>query len=219
VSDATVAQLQQLLMTEFESRGWDYDLTVGAEIVRHAEQDNPIDAPALAASVSNTWLERNGATREDVVESIERAIGARTLRVERPPATILNVDNRSYSLGMGPGAQIANSQLNVGGTQVNVRVDAAREDVLAGVAALVRAGFAGSWNPEAARDLSQLINSRSDIGLADIEAVATEVARTEPNERTRLRRILESIATQGLSGALATGITTVIGSLLAGHLF
>jgi hypothetical protein len=214
VSEATPAELQRLLAGEFENRGWEYDMTVGADLVGEIERRGAVEPEALAARISGTWLTRNGATREQVAAAIQRAIGGRTPKPDELAVTVLNSDNRSYSLHVEAGAQITGSQVNLGGTQINIRADAPKEDVLAGVVAIVRAGLAGNWDGDAARELGAVIDARGDIVLADVEAVVSEVVEDEPPEPGRARRMIESISTQGLGGALGTGISAVVGALI-----
>jgi hypothetical protein len=214
MSEATPAELQTLLSGEFENRGWEYDMTVGRDLVGEVERRGIVDPSALAARVSSTWLARNDATREQVAAAIEGAIGGRTPRPEeREPTTLIINDNR-HQLHMGAGAQIVNSQVNVGGTQINVRADSPKDEVLAGVAALVRAGLQDNWNGDAARELGAVIDSREDLALADIEATVAEVVEEESPEPGRARRMIESISAQGLGGALAIGITKVVAALI-----
>jgi hypothetical protein len=111
---------------------------------------------------------------------------------------------------MGPGAQIVNSQVNVSGTQINVRADSPKEDVMAGVAALVRAGLNGDWNTDAARELGAVIDAREDVGLADVEGTVAEVVAEESPDPGRAKRMLQSITEQGLGGALAVGIVKAL---------
>jgi hypothetical protein len=210
VSEATPAELQALLAGEFESRGWEYDMTVGADLVGEVERRRAVDPATLAAKVSGTWLARNGATREELTAAIERAIGGRVPRVaDGAPVTLILNDNR-YQLNMAEGAQIAGSQVNVGGTQINVRADSPKEDVMAGVAELVRAGLRDQWNPQAAGDLAGLVASRGDVTVEDVEAAVQEVVAEESPDPERAKGMLRKIAEQGLGGALAVGIVKAL---------
>jgi ribosome-associated translation inhibitor RaiA len=132
-------------------------MTVGADVVAEAERRGVVEPAVLATRVSSTWLAQNAATREQVTAAIDRAIGGRVVRLhERTPVTLVINDNR-HQLNMGAGAQIADSQVNVSGTQINVRAEAPKEDVMAAVAALVRAGLNDDWNPNAARALAEVV--------------------------------------------------------------
>lgn len=217
MNDAPSTELQRLLGSEFENRGWEYDLTVGRELVQEIERSGGVDAAALARTVSSTWLERNGANREDVAAAIERAVGGRTPRPVEPGTTVLNFDNRSYTLRVDSGGQIAGSQVNVGGTQINIHAGASRDEILAGVGALFRAGLEGDWSPEIAGEMAAAIDARDDIGFEDVEGVvkAAAAATREPPNEGRMRGMLHSITEQGIGGALGTGISAAVGWLLS----
>jgi hypothetical protein len=216
VSAATRAELQRLLAGQFESRGWEYDMNLGADIAEEVGRRGLVDPPGLAGRVSGTWLARNRTTREDVAAAIERAIGGRTPEPEQHPATVLTVYNNDYSLSMAPGSTISGGQVNVGGTQINIQADVSKDEVLAGIGALVRAGLDGGWNPEAAGALAAAVDARSDIGFEDVEGVVVEAAEaaSEPPDEGRIRGMLRSIAEQGVGGALGTGISAGLGWLL-----
>jgi hypothetical protein len=79
--------------------------------------------------------------------------------------------------------------------------------VLLAVEAIVRAGLAGDWSDDAAKDLASLIAGRADLRYEDVQAVALEVARREQPTKERLKGFLARIAASGISGALATGLT------------
>jgi len=217
VSAASPGDIRTMLAAEFEARGWEYDLVTGKAIVERAEEDGRIDPLVLARVVPNGFLQRNGVTRDEVAAAIERAVGNRTPEPsEASPTTVLNVDGRHYSLHVESGGQITGSQVNVGGAQINIQSGVGKEEILAGVDALLRAGLGGDWNPEAARELGAAIDARDDIRFEDVEAVAVEIAETasEPPDEGRVRGMLRSITEQGLGGALGTGISAGLGWLL-----
>ncbi len=222
MSDATPAHLQRLLAGEFERRGWEWDIGEGRRIVEQTVAHGGVDAQRLVRGVSGTYLQRLGATRADMADAIERAVGGRVPRLEEGGSTTLVIHDNRYQLNVGAGARITGSNVNVGGTQINIQPNAEKDEILAGVGALVSAGLTGGWNAEAARQLGSVIDAREDVGLGDVEAAVADVVEAavadvveaEPPEPGRARRLLESISAQGLGGALATGITTVIGALL-----
>jgi hypothetical protein len=215
MSDATPSELQRLLAQEFERRGWHYDLTVGRELVKEIEQRHEVDPQALAKRVPTTYLAQNRATWQDVALAIEAAVGGRTPRrgMETPATLVIN-DNR-YSLNLGAGAEISGGAVNVGSTQINVQVNASKDDVLAAVSALVASGLAGGWNADAASELAQVIDARADIRLDDVERVTREVAETNAPDAGRVRTLLTAIATSTISGVLGTGISAGLGQILA----
>jgi hypothetical protein len=214
MTSTTAAELQRLLGSAFESRGWEYDLTVGSRIVEEVKRRHGVDAQALALTIPRTWLARNGAALDEVAEAIGHAIGGRTPEPEEPATAVLNFDNRSYTLNLGQGAQIASSHVNVGGTQIDVHAEASRDEVLDAVAVLVRAGLTTGWNADVARELGGVIDARTDVGLVDVEAAVKDIVGAVSPEPGRARRMIESISSEGLGGALATGITTVVSALL-----
>jgi hypothetical protein len=217
VSDTTPAQMQRLLATEFERRGWDYDLSVGRDILEEAERRGEVDGAALSKRVSAEFLGRNRASREDVADAIESAIGGRRLKRDAEGATIVIKDNR-YQVNLSGGSQIKNSKLNIGdGTQINVDVKASKENILTAVEALLVSGLTETWNADAARDLASVIDEREDIDVEDVREITTEVVKAEQPKQGRVRTMLNEIAVSGLGGALSTGISSGLGELI-GHL-
>lgn len=215
MTEVSPAQMQRLLGAEFENQGWEYDLTVGRTIVEAALHRGAVDADALAREVPATWLDRNRASRTDVAVAIAQAIGGRTPKAEAPVA--LTIDKRTYTLHMAEGAQITRSQVNLGGTQITIGADTGKHELLTGVAALVRAGLEGDWNVEALQELADAVTGRGDISYEDVEAVVGEVAEgaREHLEEGRIRRMLQAIAEQSVSGSVAIGLTAGLSELLA----
>lgn len=190
-------------------------MEVGRSIVESAVGQGSVDPGALAGEASATWLGANGVSRAQLAAAIERAIGPRTPVAAAPVG--LTIDNRTYQLNMAPGAQISGSQVNIGGTQINIRADTDKRGVLAGIGALVRAGLEGDWNTEALVDLADAVSDRDDISYEDVEAVVMEVAEDakEHLDEGRIRRMMQSIAEQTISGALAIGLTSGLAETLA----
>jgi hypothetical protein len=213
MSDTTPAAMQRLLAAEFERQGWDYDLSVGRDIVEEAERRGEVDGAALAKRVSVEFLARTGASREDVADAIDSAIGGRHLTREPDQALVIN-DNR-YQVNLTGNSQINNSKLNVGdGTQINVDVNASKDNVLAAVAALLRSGLSEAWNGDAARDLASVIDGREDIGLNDVREITAEVVKADQPTQGKVKTLLGKIAVSGLGGALGTGLSAGLGELL-----
>jgi hypothetical protein len=203
---ATPSEMQRRIATEFERNGWEYDLTVGTELVAAIERSGSADAAALVQRIPSDFLARNNATREDVAAAIERAVGGASVERETAAATLVINDNR-YSINQGPGATIAGSTINVGGTQINVSVDVEKQDVLAAAETLIRAGLTGSWNSAAARDLAAVIDQRGDVTVDEIRELTAEIATTEKPTSGRVRDFLTEIAANALGGALSVGIS------------
>jgi hypothetical protein len=214
VSELTPAEARSRLAAEFESRGWEYDLTAGRSILQ-AAQGGESDPSALAERVPGTFLTKSGAARSDIADAIERALGRQAVGTEEQPATVV-INDHSYKVNIGPGTQISGSNINLGpGTQVNINAGAERNEVLAGVAAIVRAGLTGDWNTDAAQALTEAISGRDDIAADDIREITAEVVEDAQPTRGRAREMLENVTASGLGGALATGISAGVGQVIA----
>lgn len=135
MNDASPSELQRLLAVEFDQRGWEYDLDTAHSVVEDAVHRGAVDAEALAGRVPTAFLRRNRTDRDALARAIERAIGGRIpVPQQRAPVTLVAQDNRQYHVSMGPGAEIAGSNVNVGGTQINIQPSADRDELLAGCA-------------------------------------------------------------------------------------
>jgi len=216
VSDTTPAAMQRLLAAEFERHGWEYDLAVGREIVEEIERQGDVNGGELAKSISAEFLARTRASREEIADAIEHAIGGRTPKRDDHAMTTVVINDNRYQVNLGRGAQITDSKLNIGpGTQINVDVHASKDEVLGAVEAILRAGLAGSWNEDAARDLAALIDSRDDVNVDDVREITTEVVRAEAPRQSRARQLLYRIAAGGVGGALGTGISAGVGEIIS----
>jgi hypothetical protein len=212
MSTATPAEFQRLIATAFDSQGWEYDLAVGRQLVDAVRKQRGVDATRLVGVLPGTFFERNRVSKSVVATVIERALVGQSLREEsRMPTTIVIAGN-NYQVNVGEGASIVNSNLNLGeGTQIVASSDADKQDVLLAVEAIVRAGLAGDWNDEAAKELAALVDSRSDLDYEDVQKVASDLVKAEQPSKQHVKDFLTRIATSGLAGALATGITTGVG--------
>jgi hypothetical protein len=202
-----------LIADEFGRQGWDYDLSVGRELVKHVTPGAEVDPNQLAQAISATFLQKNHTTRDAVRSAIQQAIVGFTLVVENPAVTSLVVHGNNHSLTLGDNASISGN-LNVGGTQIVIADSASKEELLDGVAALVRAGLTGELNADAARALGDVIAARNDIDIGDVESVAFEVVKIEKPTEGRVRSLMASLSTQALSGALAIGLASGLGQAL-----
>jgi hypothetical protein len=209
----TPAEARARLAAEFEKRGWEYDLTTGRSVLGAAEAGES-DPSAVARRVPGEFLARNRVTRPEVAAVIERALQGQAVREEERPATIV-IEDHSYNVNLA-GAQLSHSNVNVGpGTQINVDASARKDDVLAAVAALVAAGLAGDWNGEAARGLATAVDARDDITVAEIQEATTEAVKAQAPRQGRVRELVERVATSGLGGVLATGISVGLGEAIS----
>lgn len=215
MAEATPAEMQRLIAAEFQRRGWEYDLNVGRAIVSSAVEAGIVNGSQLASSVSPEFLARADATRTDLAEAIDSAIGGFTPRSSPAPSTIVINDHR-YSINMAGESAIVNSTLNVGeGAQIAVASDAIRTDVLAAVEVIVRAALVGEWNPEAVGDLARLIDERDDVGFEDVRDVTVQVVEAEQPRQGPVKDFLGKIAISGVGGALGTGISAGLGEILS----
>ncbi len=215
MTDTTLAEMQTLLTEEFERQGWVFDLAVARQLGDGIERSGAVDAEALARRVSSEFLHHNGAKREDVAAAIHRAIGGRTVAQPVPVATV-TIDNRSYTLEIGAGAQITDSNVLVGeGTQVHVDTSAPKTAVLEAVAALLQAGLMGNWNAGAAVALASTIDGREDVDVDDVRTVTADVVAAERPTQGRAKALLREIAAGGVAGALGTGISSGLGEVIA----
>lgn len=213
MTTATPTVLQRKLASEFGRRRWHYDADVVGDLIEHIERTGAIDPAALARRVPRLFREHNDATVDDLTDAIAAAIGGRTPVADSKGATLI-IDDHSHHLTLGANARITGGNVNLGGTQIVVRADAPKEEILADVAALMRAAVSGAWNAAAARELAEVVDARDDVDYGDVHAVTVEVLEEEPPKQGRAKQVLEEIATSGVGGALGTGIIAGIGELL-----
>ena len=210
---ATPAVLQRKLGAEFSRRRWQYDPDVVGDLIEQIERTGAIDPPALARRVPRLFREGNDATVEDLTDAIATAIGDRTPTAEKVGVTLVFEDH-SRNLTLAGNARITGGNVNVGGTQIVVSTNAPKEEILAGVAALVRAAVSSEWNADAARELTEVVDARDDVDYGDVHVVTVEVLEEDPPKQSRAKEMLAQIATSGVGGAVSTGITAGIGELL-----
>jgi hypothetical protein len=203
---STPTEIQRRIATEFERNGWEYDLSVGTQLVRAIDRAGGVDGESLAQRVPTDFLVRNTVTREAVANAIERAVGGASIERAVEAATVVINDSR-YSINLGPGAEIEGSTINVGGTQINVSANVEKNEVFAAAEALIRAGLSGNWNPYAARDLAAVIDQRGDVTVDEIRELTTEVATATKPTSDRVRDFLTQIAANAIGGALSVGIS------------
>jgi hypothetical protein len=217
MSAHTPAQMLRLIAELFDRQGWQYDLTLGPELVAHIERAGSADGQALAQRIPADFFDRNRTTRQTVAAALDRALAGRSVeRSEQPAVTLQFADNRQYVVKLARGAQLTNSNLNLGdGTQVNVNVEVGKDEVLAGLEVLLRAGLAGELDHDALRDLGSVIDSRDDIEVEDVRQLTAEVVRTEQPTQGKVKALLGKLAVSGVGGAVGTGISAAIGELIS----
>lgn len=136
------------------------------------------------------------------------------MRREAAQPTTLVINDRRFSVNLGPGARIESSNINVGGTQIVVDVSVEKSDVLAAVETLIRAGLAGEWDAAAARELAKVIDERSDVTVNDVHESTAEVVQAEKPRSERIKGFLADMAANAIGGALGTGISAGLGGFL-----
>jgi hypothetical protein len=219
MADGNAQELQRLLADEFGRQGWDYDLSVGPNLVKEIDAAGKVDPDRLAETIPSTFLQKNDATRQAVAAAIRNAVGGNTLIAESPTIMTLVVHGNNYSLTLGEGATIG-GHVNVVGTQIVVEESAPKQHVLDAIAALIRAGLTDGLNGDAARALGDAIAARDDIDMVDIERTTLNVVKADAPPVERVRTLLASLGTQAVAGALGLGMASGIGQALPylGHL-
>lgn len=216
MTEASASELQRLLAVEFDQRGWQYDLDTAHSMVEEAIRTGAVDGEALAARAPVAFLRRNHTDRDALARAIERAIGGRLPMLEQHAAvTLVAQDNRQYHLSMAQGAQISGSNVDVGGTQINIQPSAGRDELLEGVRALVRAGLRANWDVDAAHALGRALEGRDDIDYTDVEEVTAEVVKEEAPSKRPIRDFMTKVAASGLSGAMTAGIVAGASQVLS----
>jgi len=203
-----------MLAVEFDRQRWEYDLEIGRDMAAGLREGQVVDSDQLAANASSDYLARSGITRADLAAAIERAIGGNTVGASPSTQTLVVNDNR-YQVNLSDQAQINKSNLNLGGRQINLSVEAPKEEVLAALRLLLAAAFAGDWNDAAFGDLAQLIDGREDVTVEDIRALTAEVGAAEKIEGGRIRELLDKVAAGTVTGVLSAGLSAGLGHLLA----
>jgi hypothetical protein len=210
---ANRAELQRRLAGEFVAQGWPYEHDLAPALLDSVESDGASDGAALIRKVPADYLDRHGIAREQMVRVLDRALGGQTIEAGSAAATLIVINNNPYSINIGDAASVSNSQLNTAGNQMVVQAETSKEDVLATAMTLVRAGLTGDWNDAAARDLSEVIDGRADIGIEDIREMVRQVIEDDKPEKGRVKALVEKISAGAITGALSTGIIAALGAL------
>jgi hypothetical protein len=212
MSNIRRTELQSRLASEFSRRGWEWDLVEGKNVIEAFASDGVRDPSQLAKRVSATYRQRVDASNADIAEAVEAAFsGVRGVK-EYTGRTTVVINDHSHSLHIGAGATV-NARDIVQGDKIEVDASVDRDVVLGVITELVRGGFAGEWNTDAAHDLANVLDERKDIDVDDVARVTTEVAKEERPSPGALTQMSQDIASSGLGGALAVGITQAIGAL------
>jgi hypothetical protein len=73
--------------------------------------------------------------------------------------------------------------------------------------------LSGEWNPDAARELADVIDQRGDVTVHEIRELTTRVGQEEKAGSGRVKAFLADVASNGLGGALGAGIAAGLGFL------
>jgi hypothetical protein len=210
---ANRAELQRRLAAEFAAQGWPYEHDLAPAVLDSVERGGAADGETLVRRVPADYLDRHRIAREQMVRVLERALGGQAIEVGSSAATSIVINDNRYSISVGPGASVSGSQLNTAGNQLIVTAETSKDDVLATVMALVRAGLTGDWNEAAARDLGDVIDGRADIDIEDIRELVRQVVDDDKPEKRRIKELVTKISTSAISGALSAGIIAALGTL------
>jgi hypothetical protein len=213
MTDITPAEMRTRIAAEFDRRSWQYEPGLGDQLLAGLAPGSELDPGILARRVPADYLVRTGIERDQVAAALA-GLGGLTLVAAPTKQTVVVNDNR-YQVNVSGNGSIVDSDLNLGGTQINISASAPKEDVLAGLRVLLAAAFSGDWNEAALVEIAGLIDARDDIGVEDVRALTVDVGADEKAEPGRIRSLLEKVATGTLTGALTTGLSAGLGHLLA----
>jgi hypothetical protein len=207
------AELQRRLAGEFSAQGWPYEHNLAPALIDSIERNGPSDGSALVRKVPTDYLDRHGIERPQMIAVLDRALGGQSVEARAGNTTSVIINDNRFAIQVGEGASVANSQLNTAGNQMVVQAESSKEDVLATAMTLVRAGLSGDWNEAAARELSELIESRSDISIEDVREMVRQVADEDKPEKGRIKAFVSEVSTSAVAGVLSTGIIAALGAL------
>jgi DNA-binding NarL/FixJ family response regulator len=203
--------LLRALGDEFQSRGWSDDSDLALKITHDAQTLRRLDANAAATLASRGFLLRNRTSRAKLRGALASVFAGRTLLDPDldHPHTMPAPQHTNITIGDGN----TGVNINVGGQQVNVTAQSSKDDVLAGVAALVRAALQGEVPATQFAQLDQLISARNDLEQKDIETVTAEIVEQAAPPPSKLTQLRNSVITSAGSGLLVQGIIAVLNSL------
>jgi hypothetical protein len=213
MTDVAPADLRSRIAAEFDRRGWPYEPGLADRLMAGLNPGAALEPEVLAGRVPADYLGRHGIDRAQMGAAFA-ALSGLTLVAAPTTQTVVINDNR-YQVNVSGNGSITDSNLNQGGTQINVSVSAPKEDVLDGLRVLLAAAFSGDWNEDAFVEIAGLIDGRDDIGVEDVRALTVEVGADENAEAGRIRSLLEKVATGTLTGVLTAGLSAGLGHLLA----
>ncbi len=213
MTDVTPAGLRSRIATAFDRRGWPYEPGLGEQMLAGVVPGSEVSAENLVRRLPADYLDRNGIDRVQLTAALAE-VGGLTLVAAPSTQTVIVNDNR-YQVNVAGHGKIEGSNVNLGGSQINVSVSTPKADVLAALQVLLAAAFDGDWNEEALSELARLIDGRDDITAEDVRALTVEVGAGEKAEGGRIRELLDKVATGSLTGVLSAGLSAGLGHLLA----
>lgn len=209
---ASRAELTRAATAVFKGQGWLLEQGLLPPVIDEIEKQGPADGAALAAVISGDYLDRHGISRAQMATVLGQALGGRSLDSEpAKQSTTVIYDNRN-SIQIN-NSQVSGSQLNTG-QQIQVNADASRDDIRTAIAALVSAGLAGDWNPQAAQALGEVIEAREDIDFAEIRDVAQKAGAPQQADPGKIKAFLTQVGTSVASSTLTQAIIAGVGAAL-----
>lgn len=210
---ATRAELQRRLSDAFSGQGWPYEPVVRESVLGRIEHAGAVSGAELSQCVPRDYLDRHDITREQLARVLDQAVGGQNLSPGQAGTTSIQINNNQHAVIVGDHATVTDSTINTG-NQMTKGSEASRDEILAAVATLLRAGFAGEWDDLAATELAKVINAREDVTLDHVRGTATEVATVENVGPGRVKALVERISTGAASGLLSGGILAALGAFL-----
>jgi hypothetical protein len=210
-TDIDARGLLRAIGDEFQSRGWSDNSDLALKITQDAQTLRRLDAKAAAALANRGFLLRNRTSRAKLRGALASVFAGRNLLDPDldHPHTMPAPQHTNITIGDGN----TGVNINVGGQQVNVTVQSAKDDVLAGVAALLRDALQGELPATQFTQLDQLISAREDFDQKDIETITAEVIEQGDPPPSKLAQLRNSVMTSAASGLLVQGIIAGLNAL------
>lgn len=213
MTDVTAAGLSSRIAAEFDRRGWPYEPGLAERLLADLEPGASLEPAVLAQRLPADYLDRHNIGRDQIAAALAE-LGGLTF-VDSPSTQTLVVNDNRYQVNLSDQAQINSSNVNLGGSQINVSVETPKQDVLGALRLLLAAAFTGDWNDAAFGELAQLIDGREDITVEEIRTLTAEVGAEQHADPGRIRQLLDKVAAGTLTGVLTTGLSAGLGHLLA----
>lgn len=213
MTDVTAVSLRSRIAAEFDRRGWPYEPGLAERLLADLQSGTSLESAVLAQRFPADYLDRNNIDRGQLTAALADLDGLTF--VAAPSTQTLVVNDNRYQVNLSDQAQINSSNLNLGGSQINVTVETQKQDVLAALRLLLASAFAGDWNDAAFIDLAQLIDKRGDITVEEIRSLTAEAGVEQQADAGRIRQLLDKVAAGTLTGVLTTGLSAGLGQLLS----